>query len=421
MGKIFKKLLVEYENQDRFDKTNLIVPAYVLDTSQVPSEESQVAALAMADELGIKEKQEDLLYVAFKLVHVGANANHDFFPEDELKAAEKTPILKLVNWGHHEPHIGVIYASKYVEATGDEPGHIVVAAAISKFKYPSYAKEILERYAKGNLFFSMEVWFKEAECSACKSIFKPGEPYCNHLLTRFEPGTAVNRILHKLVFAGAGVVEAPADKMAVPISVASKKQKKGGSDMSDNVKMYSEEEYKALQEQLDGVTAEKDDLKTELESVRASLADKEKEIEKLNERIGELEKELADVCKEYEDYKNAVEAEKVVAQRLNELQELGFEVPTDEEGLNELKERVRNMDDETFAFMKKMLSTRFDDGDDEPEANNDADASDNTDDKDDADLPTGGLSTASEDTVSVVCDGLKKIFEYDDYRRRRWA
>jgi len=156
------------------------------------------------------QKQPDLMYIEHKLVHANVNKNRDEFKLEELKIAEKSPVLKLVNWEHSEENIGTIFASKLIDSpeNEDEDPYLLVGVAISKAKFPLKAREIQERHLKNELYFSMETYFKRAECSTCGSNFSEGpDTYCEHLQDRLSLGSSTSRILRGLTFAGDAIVK----------------------------------------------------------------------------------------------------------------------------------------------------------------------------------------------------------------------
>ncbi len=184
-------------------KIELICNASIISAEEI--EETDEIKQVLAN-LGL-DKQDDLMYVKFKLVHANENKNKDDFTEEDLLESAKTPILKLVNWEHGEPSIGPIFDSKFVESKNEEPSYIECFSAISKFKYKEQAMEMASRHEQGTLRFSMETWYKSVQCSTCKEQFSCGEDgYCSHLKNRFAAGSSTTRILKGLTFAGAGVV-----------------------------------------------------------------------------------------------------------------------------------------------------------------------------------------------------------------------
>jgi len=403
-----------------FGKIKIISKGFILDSKDLSELDSKQANFALAQEFGTGDKQEDLLYVAFKLVHVGANKNKDGFTEEDLKNSKETPVLKLLNWGHKEPNIGVIYASKFKEATDDEPAHLLVAAAISKYKYRDLTKEMLQRYQNENLFFSMETWYKEAECSVCNAVFAHGEEYCDHLTDRFAAGSGAVRMLHGLVFAGAGVVEVPADELALPISIAKKTDKeKGGHNMADVT--YTEDQYNALKTELEKANTKIVAFETDINGLKELINTLEKAAESnstelLNKdnKISELTASLETAKSEFNEFKTAIEASKKLVDRLNELFVLGFVLPEDQEQADKLSNEIKNMSDEMFSTTKIMFMSRSSNHKQEEIVEDEEIGEENKEDQ----LPVGSLSKGSSNTISGLEQGLKTLFAVERNRRR---
>jgi hypothetical protein len=175
---------------------------------------------ANLEKAGIASPQKDLLYVGYKLVHVGKNGNKDEFLDEELTKAKDTPLNKLVNWKHKEPNVGCIIYSEMVEASEKEAKHLINVGAISKLKYPEYAQEIIYRYNNGVLFASMEAIYETAKCSSCGNTYENQFLYCDHLKGRYAESSVVSRQLIGITFCGAGIaVDVPADSEAEAVSI----------------------------------------------------------------------------------------------------------------------------------------------------------------------------------------------------------
>lgn len=179
----------------------------------------------------------DILNIKFILCHEGANLNQDGFFDDELKASYKSIVHKPINWGHSRENIGVVVESHYLDpmdienylkaiaslgvenlVAGETKKFVLCEAVIWKLKHPERAQEMVEAHSKGKLFFSMENFFDEVECSVCKANFS-GFPYCEHLAFRRKTGQAV-RYFRNFIFTGAGKVDKPGDPGARGLSFA---------------------------------------------------------------------------------------------------------------------------------------------------------------------------------------------------------
>lgn len=185
-----------------------------------------------AEAIAKKNITKDLMYIKFELLHANTNRNSDTFLEKEVANAYKTLIDKPINWEHRPSEIiGHIYDSHYVKyddsvAEGSKVDTntdvVICEGVIYKSKVPQRAMEIQARYQTNDLFFSMETFFESAECSECGKKFGLESQYCEHLQARYQIGNEYHRILHGLLFSGAGCVENPADD-AKGLLVASNK------------------------------------------------------------------------------------------------------------------------------------------------------------------------------------------------------
>lgn len=339
-------------------KTELICEASIID--HIESSDGLEKALA---EFGL-DKQEDLMYVQFKLVHANTNKNKDKFMKDELKASEKTPILKMLNWEHGEPNIGVIYDSKYVESSdASEQDYLVCMAAISKYKYKSYAMEMMDRFNEGNLKFSMETFFKGAECSNCNQYFSGAEEtYCNHLKDRFSAGNSTARILRGLTFAGCGVVANPADIMAESLALAKEDNKNNESEdktliMADK-KTYTEEELQAKIDE--AVAANSETIASKIAEFEARITTLEGEKTSIAEEKVTLENTIKSLTDELSSVKNEFASEKRAHSWLAELKSIGYELPeASDEKYSDLFNKLKAMDETSFATLKSIMESQI--------------------------------------------------------------
>lgn len=166
---------------------------------------------------GFENESNDLMFLTFSLAHVGINGNRHEFLDEQLTAAVDTPIYKLLNWQHGEPNIGCMIVSKIKEATPIEDKHIEVVGAVSVRKYPMYAQEIVERDKAGTLFTSMETWYEKLKCNICGAEFEFPHEYCQHakaITSAVNPYPDAAIQLYGITFAGAGIVDVPADSQS---------------------------------------------------------------------------------------------------------------------------------------------------------------------------------------------------------------
>ena len=312
-------------------------------------------------------KQEDLMYVVFKLVHVGTNGNKDTFLEEELIKAEKTPILKGLNWGHSDENIGVIYDSKYIPTSDQEPGHIICAAAIWKYKYPRRAEEIATRFYNSNLYFSMETYFKEVACSNCSQRFVSGLlGLCEHLNERFTATSDTSRVLYGLTFGGAAVEDRPADPQAVPLALARKEEieenkTKGVNLMEEkfekDLKVAQDELAKAT-EKISEVTKTKETVENEKKEVETKLGAFTAELETVKAERVTLTQQLEEANKELTALKQKfveIEAEKNANVRYDALASFGYGPSRDDATFAEHIGYLKSLSEDAYNAMLKVL------------------------------------------------------------------
>lgn len=407
-----------------FEDTNFSIDGYI---------DGVNTALAA---LGVEHKQDDLMYIKFKLVHAGVNKNKDEFLEEELIRAEKTPILKLLNWAHLDPSIGVIYRSVYRKSDNElERDYLECYAAISKFKYRKQAEEVLRRYNSKNLFFSMETFFKEAECSVCHGVFEDEEQYCQHLRNRFVSMGNVSRILHVLNFAGAAVVTSPADINAEALALASEitnsideEEKlvtiKASELVAENeatvILETVESQEATIEENKNSVTdlsntneSIADDANTTndtnhtevIELLKKELDDTKKMLQSISEKYGILETEkssvterLENLASEFANYKSEVVANERVRSRADELLQIGYSFPEKEEDKNVVIAQLKSIDDNSFMILKSFINStkQLVVQNDSIVTNNSVDASVNDNSGDSVDIPLTSVNDNSE-------------------------
>lgn len=382
-----------------------------------------------AEKLGL-EKQPDLLYIEHKLVHANVNKNKDEFKLEELKLAEKTPVLKLVNWEHSEENMGTIFASKLIDSPedDDESPYLLVGVAISKAKFPEKTKEIIERHQKNELYFSMETYFKSAECSTCSQTFAGGaSTYCEHLQSRLSIGSSTSRILRGLTFAGDAVVKNPADVDAESLAIA--KSKNDNEEIQPTLikeevivaeKTWTKEELdleveKKVQEALDKISVSELNEKIEsLETEKASLTEKVEELVKLLDEatlsIDEKEKALSSLSEEFDGFKTSVANKELVRSRVRELAKIGYSVPDEEdaEKYETFASKLLGMDDNAFALMKELVAETISNGTEESKEE-ESKGSVESKEEDEDDLPTGvahAEEVSFEDRVKQILGGV---------------
>lgn len=341
----------------------LVGEARILDINDIDKE-----VLASA---GITNLDKDLMALEFKLVHTNTNANRDEFLQEEVFSAKSTPTYKPVNWQHTDRIIGVMIDSEYMEgqavAEGEEveDDFLKIQGVIYKWKFPTYATAIQKRHDEGNLLFSMETWFEEAECSVCAGRFKKVADYCEHLKGRKLEGSTVSRKLIGLTFSGAGVVDNPADKKASSISVANEENNEEDINMpntgnevvfgsQEELDIYVEAEKKKVRDEIEAQNGHKEledkyeQAQTTIQELKDQITAKEEEIQTANDAKDKAEKDLA-------DYKADQEKDKVLANRMSELSDAGVKMTEDEDKLAKVTASIREMDEESWESYKELL------------------------------------------------------------------
>ena len=309
------------------------------------------------------------------MTHEGTNKNQDHFLREELKAAADSPRLKQINWEHGEPAIGTIYKSEYKEipssnanfsSADGKRARIECEGVIWKYKYPQYAKTMINRHNKGELSFSMETYFSKAECSQCHQVFDSkdhGEgSYCEHLNYRntavASEGEKPYRILRDNTFGGVACVENPADVGAGALALAKEKEREEEQTLSDQ-KTYSQEDLeKAI---ADAIETFKSDLENnkELETAQAEVVKLKADLTKAGETLDSITEERDKAIKEFEEFKTSIESEKKLSTRFEELAEAGYDLPDKTSGeFEELAKAVKEYTDEGFKFFVKSIAAR---------------------------------------------------------------
>jgi len=312
------------------------------------------------------ERQKDLMYVRLVLAHEGTNKNRDHFTREALKAAASTPVLKAINWEHGEPVIGLIYKSEYSEvedpsyasaAQDGKRGRIICEGAIWKYRYPAYAKAMIDRYMRKDLKFSMETYFGKCSCTECGEEFSSKNhsegTYCDHLNYRKNnPQSKAARVLQENVFSGTGVVANPADEKAGALAIAKNQEREEGSSVADeNTKTYTEADVKkAVQEAIDAAKAEFESGK-ELQTLKARVSELETDLASANERVSSVEKERDDAKAEVVSIKETIVKAKAIAGRMRQLSDAGYAIPEAEADLEKFRETIAGLSDEGFELL----------------------------------------------------------------------
>lgn len=360
-GKPVKSEGIELSTKD-MSKVTLTIGSE--DISILRDEEIDEKAFASAGQ----KKQKDLMYVKFILAHEGTNKNRDYFSRDELKTAAHTPVLKAINWEHGEPIIGTIYKSEYKEiddpafasaAADGKRGRIECEAVIWKYRYPVYAKAMVDRYMAKQLKFSMETYFGKCTCTECGEEFSSKNhtegTYCDHLNYRKNsPDSKAARALQQNVFAGTGVVSNPADENADALAIAKEKEREEGSSVAEEKTFTQAELDDAVKRAVDAAKAEFESGK-QLKEIADERDALKTQLSEVLEKVEAAEKERDKAKAEVEEIKVVIEKAKAIAGRMKQLSEAGYAIPDDEAELDEFRETVAGLTEGGFKLLLKSV------------------------------------------------------------------
>jgi len=158
------------------------------------------------------------------------NGNGDFLPKEEVQKSWKTFVGKIVDYNHDTSFVmGKIIDANYIEGKDEEKDYVDIICKIDKqcpktwttAKQNEYKFYIQRIEADDLCEMSMEAYAENAECPYCAAKFPFADP-CEHVRDYMnakieaEDGSEVYiyRIDRDITFAGAGIVENPADKTA---------------------------------------------------------------------------------------------------------------------------------------------------------------------------------------------------------------
>jgi hypothetical protein len=181
----------------------------------------------------VNAENDDVMYIGFTLCHEGANSKGDRFTLDELKRSWQTIPHKPINWEHDEPNIGVVLDSVLKVPSDDGtvgsigPAQIDCVGALWRLKYPEFSNLVSKGSIDGTLKVSMEAYFTGADYvigdfDEVIPETEASEDFHSLLGTYFN-GKFVSRALKDVIFGGAGITAAPADKDAKIWACASNK------------------------------------------------------------------------------------------------------------------------------------------------------------------------------------------------------
>jgi septum formation inhibitor MinC len=319
------------------------------------------------------------------------NLNDDFFLSAELWAARKTPINKPVNDSHEQTKIiGHMIdawvldksdASVVPDNTPDDevPNAIDIANAfvIYQIIYPEEAEAIVE----DEKFVSMEVLFFDFDYAMVKDdvleIVKREESTAfltKHLRAYGGSGEyngkKVGRVLRKMVFAGKGIVDKPANPDSVINSIGSLKVAKGDLNMdvdklqarideleADNKSLKQEiaDAGKAdLSAKVDDLTSKNESLSAELDETKTKLTEANEQLEAVKAELDEAKNSLTEIGKD-----------KIAQDRIGKLQEAGYSVEDAEAETDKLREMTDEQFEATLSYISSALKQKAESEEDE--------------------------------------------------------
>lgn len=191
------------------ENTKLIIPITMLPANVAVASmnpDTKAALIGTASSaMGKTVDENDFLYFAFKLCHVGRNNNRDIFLKEELTGmfekvkgkkipCWRTPVGEPIDYDHDFKFpaiVGDIYDSVFVDnprSDDDTRPYVKCAAVIYRGLYPDVAFKVQRGAQLGYARLSMEVKFKQAV------------------------QTREGRVLKGLNFKGAALTRMPADE-----------------------------------------------------------------------------------------------------------------------------------------------------------------------------------------------------------------
>lgn len=405
-------------------------------------------------------RSPDLMFLNFILLHEGANLNGDYFVRDEMEQLWPTYVGKPITWEHGQPYIGFITDSMLVQPEEDGPDprwYIECAGIVWKARYPDEAYLIAQGAKDGSYGVSMEVYFSDAlyAIGDTNRLYTEEEaPYLVKLRGRTYQGQPVYRILLGCLGGGAGITNNPADTDALILAVARQE------NIDENLEIIIDNEHRRAyvsvseaevanasveltaevvdesseKEVLDAMDKEKklevaeeavdkpteeatpepaQETNAELEELRAQVAALDAEKNTLLAEKAELQAKFDNVVAEFEAYKKQVETEKAEAAkdalakaRLEDLKANGVVVT--EAKASKWFVRLREMDEETYADFKELLTEASQAPAKEPElpeeAKGSVDAKEGT-------IPLDALNLEQKPTNGSVTQKFERFWE----------
>lgn len=346
--------------------------------------------LQEAEENQYVAEQPDLLRIDSVLVSTGMNDNDDVFLASELLPARNTAKHKPMNIEHSDDHIVGHMISSYISTKEGRriPESEILANPLVVSRdfnvdsesvmyasiFPDKARKIRELAQAGELFVSVEAWYRDYDYLVGNRIVERNSATAEYIeqILRMNGGDGliegqrVGRVLRDLIIAGIGLVETPANKDSVIKSVSSdrsglKVDTKIDLDklIKENTKALLEDDCPVLEVVMAGenkkAQASASDDKGDLEHKEEERAKEEAEAE----TTGEAEKgadESKDEAKATKDEGKADEEKKCKKKKKKKMKkEASSEAETQEVESEECKAEAADQEEQQEEVEKRFV------------------------------------------------------------------
>jgi hypothetical protein len=223
---------------------------------------------AVADSYKSSGTSDDLDFFKFVLVSEHANINRDYFLRSELIAASKTPIDKPFNIEHTIEESGsYISEALFNNSKNTIIGHmtdsciamkdgtvisedelesfdksddfnradaesidLIASAVLYGFYFPKTVADVKKLANKGEMFVSMETWFKNAAYTMGDQVVEPSSKEESDALAadwhfgKKVEGKRMNRILKNILFGGVAATKNPANPNSCFVTASARKE-----------------------------------------------------------------------------------------------------------------------------------------------------------------------------------------------------
>jgi hypothetical protein len=223
---------------------------------------SAINRATASDDIPDEYQMDDLAYVKFILASEHENDNADYFRRSELIRAWATPRHKPFNVEHNIEEVGSYISQPLFNTTKNTIiGHIVDSALATKdgtiltpseiadldqtddpnrapeesldllasavlydFCFPKTVDDIKQMAEAGEMFVSMEAWFKSFDFLVASEIVQHTEDTQHYINAwhhqKSEGGRRVCRVLNNVLFGGVAATEKPANKGSIFITAS---------------------------------------------------------------------------------------------------------------------------------------------------------------------------------------------------------